>query len=440
MEANMRDDIANPRFVQQSYEIRKIVLFAEKLQKENINVICENIGDPIVKGEIIPEWIKDIVSQEIYDNSSWAYSNTRGVLETREFLCARNNALNGAQITPNDIIFFNGLGDAISKIYTILKPEIRVLLPSPTYTTHSLEEARHAQAKSLHYLLDYKNNWLPDVETIENIVKYNEQIAAIMVINPDNPTGMVYTEDILKGIVDIARRYKLFLIFDETYMNIVYNNAFTVPLCKLVGEVPAISMKGISKEIPWPGARCGWIEVYNYDQDKQFAKYIDAIFSTKMNEVCATTLPQKVLPKILSHPNYASYLATRLSRYEKMSQITYKYLKQVEYLEVNHSNGAFYNAVKFKDGVLNAHQTLPIVNHNVQLLLGEIINQPNVSLDKRFVYYLLANSGICVVPLSTFATLNQGFRITLLESDELECQQIYETLAVKIEQYINSTL
>jgi len=273
---------------------------------------------------------------------------------------------------------------------------------------------------------------------LENHVKYNPQISGVMIINPDNPTGMVYPPELLKQIVAIARKYDLFIIADEVYSNIVYNGEKTVPISDLIGDVPAIAMKGISKELPWPGSRCGWIEVYNGERDPRFKKFINSILSSKMNEVCSTTLPQRCLPAIMKHPNYPVYLKERITRYERMSNITYEALKKVPGLAVNRTNGAFYMAVPFKEGVLTQSQTLPIENAEVRQLVEGIVNQPGVAADKRFVYYILAHTGICVVPLSSFNTGLLGFRVTLLERDEEECRRIYATLTEKIGAYLAS--
>jgi aspartate/methionine/tyrosine aminotransferase len=421
-----------------TYEIRNIVNVAEKLQKHGVKINWENIGDPIVKGEIIPLWMKEIVAREAMNDDTYGYCHTRGVLETREFICEMTNKRGGAWITPDDIIFFNGLGDAIAKVYGCLRHETRVLMPSPTYTTHTLGEAAHALSAPVCYRLKPEDNWRPDLEDLRNHVKYNPQISAIMLINPDNPTGMVYPVETLREIVAIAEEYDLFIIADEVYINIVYNNEKTVPISDVIGSVPAIAMKGISKELPWPGSRCGWIEVYNYGKDERFSKYINSILSSKMNEVCSTTLPQKTIPAIMSHPEYGTYLAERTARYERMSSITYNFLKNVPGLLVNRTNGAFYMAVAFKDGLLNNRQSLPIANPEIRELVEGLVNAPGVSPDKRFVYYLLAHTGICVVPLSSFNTDLQGFRVTLLEKDEKECGRIYKTLTEKIGEYLQS--
>jgi aspartate/methionine/tyrosine aminotransferase len=157
-----------------------------------------------------------------------------------------------------------------------------------------------------------------------------------------------------------------------------------------------------------------------------------------MNEVCSTTLPQKTLPLIFAHPEYKNYLGERIARYEKMSNIAYDILGKVPGLLVNRTNGAFYMAVAFKDGLLNNRQSLPVSGREIRELVETLVGGPEVSPDKRFVYYMLAHTGICTVPLSSFSTSLQGFRITLLEKDENEFLEVLQTLAQKIPKYLNS--
>jgi len=95
-------------------------------------------------------------------------------------------------------------------------------------------------------------------------------------------------------------------------------------------------------------------------------------------------------------------------------------------------------SVAFQDGLLNSSQSLPIANPEVRELVENLVNAPGVSPDKRLVYYILASTGICIVPLSSFNTRLQGFRVTLLEKDEKECERIYGTLSAKIQEYLGS--
>ncbi len=434
----MRKDLVVAGAGGMNYEIRNIVNVAEKLQALGVRIQWENIGDPIVKGETIPVWMKEIVAKAAMENDTWGYCPTRGVLQTREFICETTNRRGGTQITPDDVIFFNGLGDAIAKVYGALRPPARVLVPSPTYTTHSLGEAGHANADPIAFPLDPGNRWYPDIEALRNFARYNPQVVGIMIINPDNPTGMVYPAGTLREIVSVCREHDLFLVADEVYNNIVYNGEKTVPISDVVGDLPALAMKGISKELPWPGSRCGWIEVYNSGRDEQFQRYINTILSSKMNEVCSTSLPQAVIPAIMQHPKYQPYLKERIATYERNSNITYDFLKTVPGLVVNRTNGAFYMAVSFAEGLLTGKQKLPIDNPEVRSLVEGLVDAPGVSFDKRFVYYILASTGICVVPLSSFNTGLQGFRVTLLEKDEKACMKIYETLAARIKEYLAS--
>ena len=189
-----------------SYEIREIVKKANQLKALGLPIHWENIGDPIEKKCQIPDWIKDIVVDLAKTNRSYGYCPSKGMLETREFLVKENNKLGGAQINVDDILFFNGLGDAIATIYGLLSMNTRIIGPAPAYSTHSSAEAVHSHTAPITYRLQPENHWYPDLEELENKVKYNPSIAGILILNPDNPTGMVYPLDILKKIVDIAKR------------------------------------------------------------------------------------------------------------------------------------------------------------------------------------------------------------------------------------------
>jgi alanine-synthesizing transaminase len=434
----MRTDIVHSGAGELTYEIRNIVNVGTKLEKLGLKVNWENIGDPVTKGEIIPMWMKEIVAEAVMEDRTYGYSPTKGVLATREFIAEQTNKRGKVQITAEDIIFFNGLGDAISKVFGFLRRTARVIVPTPSYTTHSSAEAAHVGDKPLTYILDPNNHWYPDIDDIEKHVKYNPAVAGILIINPDNPTGAVYPTEIIEKIVEIAHRYDLFLICDEIYHNMVYNGTSTSPLSDVVGDVPAIAMRGISKEMPWPGSRCGWIEIYNADKDPMFAKYITSILHAKMVEVCSTTLPQMVYPKVVTHPQYPVYLAERIKRYERFSNIAYNCLKDVKGVLVNRPNGAFYMSVCFEWGILTDRQTLPIENREIRELVEQLVSPADTAMDKRFVYYLLGATGICVVPLTSFATDLHGFRITLLERNEEEFYKIFSTIARTIREYLKS--
>lgn len=420
-----------------TYEIRGIVKKAEKLQELDYTILWENIGDPIQKNAKVPHWMKEIISQLALKDETYGYSHSKGLLETRTFLAERNNQRGGAQILPEDITFFNGLGDAIQKVYQYLLPTARVIGPSPAYSTHSSAEAAHANFKPVTYELDPNNSWYPDMDDVYHKVKYNPNVVGIMVINPDNPTGMVYPREILKRFVEIAKEFELFLIFDEIYMNIIYNNATSYTLAEIIDDVPGISLKGISKEFPWPGARCGWAEYYNRHVDPDFARLCNAIDDAKMIEVSSTRLPQRAIPQIMAHNDYAPFIEETNERVGKRSLAIESILKDNPYITFNKTNGAFFNTIIFKEGVLNNQQTLEPEDPKVQVLLDQWIT-PDMPLDSRFVYHLLAVKNVCVVPISSFASDLLGFRVTLLEEDEAMLQEIFTRINEGIIEYCKS--
>ncbi|MEM8894932.1 MAG: pyridoxal phosphate-dependent aminotransferase [Bacteroidota bacterium] len=401
-----------------SYEIRGIVRKGEQLKELGYEILWENIGDPIQKHQQLPQWMKTILTDLLNTDETYSYSHSKGMLATREFLAERTNRKNGVQIKPEDITFFNGLGDAIAKMYQYLLPTSRVIGPSPAYSTHSSAEAAHANHHPITYKLDPKNSWYPDLEDLYNKVKYNPSIVGMLIINPDNPTGMVYPRAILEGMVNIAREFDLFIISDEIYQNIVYNGASATALAEIISDLPGIALKGISKEIPWPGARCGWAEYYNRNQDPEFDRLCQTLDNAKMIEVSSTKLPQVAIPKILGHERYPGFRKELNERIGRRSQLIASILSELPQIEFNPTNGAFYNTIIFKDGVLKPGQSMAIKDQNVSSLLEGWLYDPDIALDKRFVYYMLAAKNVCVVPISSFCSDLLGFRVTLLEEDE----------------------
>jgi aspartate/methionine/tyrosine aminotransferase len=416
----MRLNIVHPGAGELHYEIRGIVEFAEALENTGIEITWENIGDPIAKGEQVPEWIRGLIVEEVKKNRSYGYSPTKGLQDAREFLSRQRAEQGKARLDPENILFFNGLGDAINKIYTWLNPDARVLGPNPAYPTHSVMEAAHGHSAHITYDLNPDNGWLPDTGQIRRKVAENPAIGGLLIINPDNPTGVVYPADILKEFVEIAKEYDLFLIADEIYSNLAYTKGEFVPLAQIADGVPTIILRGLSKEIPWPGSRCGWAEFYSMDTDDDFVDYVRSIEEAKMAEVCSTTLPQSVFPAIFGDPRYRDHLYERRTTYKARAEKAAGILSGSPNLKVVVPKGAFYLSATFTPEFIERGLTKPAANSKAQKLLDRALKDiPEENFDKRFCHHLLATTGICTVPLTTgFNSQVQGFRTTLLESDD----------------------
>ena len=434
----MRNTITHPGASSLKYEIREIVEVAKKMEALGLPIIWENIGDPVAKGAQVAPWIKEYVSRAMQADSSYAYSPTKGLLAAREYIAHERNIEGGIQITADDILFFNGLGDAISKIYRNLHPDVRVIGPNPAYPTHSSVEAAHSGRPHITYALDPHNKWKPDLKEMEQKIHDHPEIGGILIVNPDNPTGYVFTEEVLKKIVDIARRNKLFIISDEIYSNLSYGVEYK-KLASVIGEVPGIAMRGISKEFPWPGARCGWIEFYNRDKDEDFDVYAKSLVDAKMLEVCSTTLPQQVLPMVMSDERYYPMLKKRNDQYQARAELAYEILKDIPEIIMHKPNGAFYMTVVFRGGALNEKQELAVKDPKIKGML-DLLLVKDIPFDKRFVYAVLASTGICLVPLTSgFNSTFYGFRFTLLEQDVDVYKKTLLTLRGAIRSYIDSS-
>jgi len=432
----MRANLVSPSSEHLSYAIRDIVKFGELVRQHGVGITWENIGDPIAKGETIAPWIREIVHDVIDIQCSWGYCPTEGFLEVREALAAHVNDRPGARVTPNDIVFFNGVADAVSKVYGFLNPAARVIGPSPAYSTHSSAESAHCALPHITYDLNPGRGWMPDLVDLRRKLQTNPSIAGILIINPNNPTGAVYPVDVLERIVALAREFGLFLLADEIYIHMVFEGVNTVHLSEVCPDVPAIVMRGISKELPWPGSRCGWIEVLNRSNDQNFAAYVDSLVAAKRLEVCSTSGPQLAVPRIFGDYRYPAHLAQRTRIYGARAEEAYQVLSKVPQIRVNRAQGAFYMSVVFEEGALNGKNSLPIDDPR----LREIVERQaeHAAPDARFVYYLLASTGICVVPLSGFCSHHPGFRFTLLETDDAKRRWMLETLAEALTQYTES--
>ena len=418
----MRKNLLHIWYKELSYEIREIVEVAKKIQKHWVDIIWENIWDPVVKWEEIPMWMKNIVKEASELDEVYWYCPTRWLDSVREYIASKNN-----KITKDNILFFNWLWDAINKVYKSLAFDSRVIWPNPAYSTHSSAEASHAWSSHITYSLDPNNNWNPDLEELENKVKYNPNIVWILVINPDNPTWAVFSREVLVSIVDIAKKYDLFLIFDEIYEKLIYEEKDRVLLSDVIWDVPWISMKWISKDLPWPGSRCGWIEVYNEDKDENFKKYIFSILASKLLEVSSTTLPQYVLQKIYEDENYKISLKNRINKYKIRADLAEEYLWDLDEITLIKPKWAFYLSIAFNMDNINLDYTPNISNVEIINIIKEIISKSN-RFDKKFCYYMLWKTWICSVPLSWFNSTYEWFRITLLEENKDKFKKIFSTI------------
>jgi aspartate/methionine/tyrosine aminotransferase len=440
----MRTKLFNPQVSFLKYGIREIVDVAQKLKEldPNFKFVGENIGDPIPKGWPVPKFLKEILIEEINrpGDTVFGYSHSRGLPELRKWVVEYSKKFSPSSTLDYEyVLFTSGLGSAIAKMYQMLPHGSRIIQPTPSYPTHSSLEAFAAGSDPICYRLDPDRDWQIDFDDLEKQIAAHPEVVGILVINPNNPTGAVYSKETLQRIVDIAEKNELMIISDEVYFRMVYNGHEFVNITDIAqGRVPLIVMRGTSKDIPWPGGRCGWLEFHGVDLDPEYRNYAESVKKSVLMEVCSTTLPQMVLSRVYDHVDFPEWNEQYNRELEKNGNSIAEILSRTKGLKVNRTNGAFYMFPLFEKGVLNERQTLPIGSEAARKYIEEQVNQPGFPLDKRFTYYLLASTGICVVPASAFYSPDYGFRLTTLDRDEVRRADTYKRLSEAIERYLTS--
>ncbi len=440
----MRTKLANPKTHLLRYGIREIVETTQRLKEldPSMNFVMENVGDPIAKGWLVPQFLKETILDEVQrpGDAVFGYSHSRGLVETRKWVVEYAKRFSPkSELNYEDVLFTNGLGASISAFYQMLPQGARIIQPTPAYPTHTSFESYNANAEPILYKLDPDNNWQPDMADLENQIVEHPNVGAILIINPNNPTGAIYSRETLEKMVALAEKYQLFIISDEVYFRMVFNGAHFEQITDIAqGRVPLVIMRGLSKDIPWPGGRCGWMEFHNADLDPDFRSFVEGVKKRILLEICAGTLPQKILPTLYEHPDFEGWSKRYNAELEAIANNIYEVLKNTKGLKVNKIYGAFYMMPLFQDGVLNERQSLPIANEAVRAYIESEVKKPGFPLDKRFCYYLLAATGICVVPASGFFSPYFGFRLTTLDRDETRSKETYARLSKAVEEYLAS--
>ncbi len=440
----MRKNPFNPKVNLLKYEIREIVDFVQKIQEldPTLQIENENIGDPIAKGWPVPPFLKDLIRDEIAKpgDKVFGYTHSRGHIETRKWIVEYSKRFSpNSELDYENVLITSGLGAGISAAYHVLSEGSRIIQPTPSYPTHASMESYAAGSAPILYNLDPEKDWMPDIAHLDSQLTANPDVVGILMIQPNNPTGAIYSAETIEEIVKLAEKHKVFIISDEIYFRMVYNGYKFPQITEIAkNRVPLIVMRGLSKDVPWPGARCGWLEFHNTHLDPDFKMYCDSVKKRVLMEVCSVTLPQVIMPKIYEHPEFEAWISEYLKKLEDNSNKISEILKAVKGLRVNKTNGAFYMMPIFEEGILKATQTLPIANEKVRAFVEAECAKPGIALDKRFCYYLVASTGICVVPATGFFSPYNGFRITTLTRDPAKRDEIYKKLVSAIETYLGS--
>ncbi|WP_369602257.1 pyridoxal phosphate-dependent aminotransferase [Hahella sp. SMD15-11] len=238
------------------YEIRGEVLKAAKqMEEEGHRILKLNIGNPAPFGLEVPDEIQQDV---IYNmNLAQGYCDAKGLFSARKAVMQYAQQCNIRNVDIEDIILGNGVSELIvMTMHALLNDGDEVLIPSPDYPLWTAA-TRLAGGNPVHYVCDEQSDWYPDLADIES--KITERTRALVIINPNNPTGAVYSREILEGLLDIARRHRLVVMSDEIYDKILYDGARHIPTASLADDLLILTYNGLSKNYRAAGYRSGWV-------------------------------------------------------------------------------------------------------------------------------------------------------------------------------------
>jgi alanine-synthesizing transaminase len=243
------------RLTEVRYEIRgELARRARELEMQGRRLIKLNIGNPGAFGFRAPEHLQRAIADRIHETDP--YTHQQGLPAAREVLAAHYRRRNTPNASPERVFIGNGVSELIDlSLRALLNPGDEVLVPSPDYPLWTAATILN-DGRPVHYHCRPENGYLPDPDEIESLI--TPRTRAIVLINPNNPTGAVYPRELLERIVAIAAKHRLLLMSDEIYDEIVYDGATFEPLAPLAGDVPCLSFGGLSKVYRACGWRIGW--------------------------------------------------------------------------------------------------------------------------------------------------------------------------------------
>lgn len=319
------------------YEIRGPALQqAKKLEEEGYKILKLNIGNPGAFGFDAPEEIlRDVI---INLPQSQGYSDSKGLFAARKAVMHETQRQNVKGVTINDIYLGNGVSELIvMAMQGLLNNGDEVLVPAPDYPLWTAAVTL-AGGKAVHYLCDESAEWQPDIADIKSKVSKNTK--AIVVINPNNPTGAVYSRELLLEIVEVARQHNLIIYADEIYDKILYDGAVHVPLASLSEDVLTITFNGLSKNYRLAGFRAGWMVLSG--GKAQAKDYIEGLEILSNMRLCSNVPAQQAVQTALGGYQSINELIIPGGRLRDQRDIAWSMLNAIPGVSCVKPKGAIY--------------------------------------------------------------------------------------------------
>lgn len=375
---NIHSDIRGPLFME-----------AMKMQEQGRDILKLNTGNPATFGFGLPNSIENALKDHL--ERGVGYCDFRGMPDARRAICDYEKSKGIKGIEPDDVFIGNGVSEVVSfALFPLLNDGDEVLVPSPSYSLWG-NTVYQAGGKPVFYICDENAHWYPDIEDIRS--KITDRTKAIVVINPNNPTGVLYPREILEEIVNVAREFGLLVFADEIYDRLVMDGLKHISIASLADDIPFITMNGLSKSHCLCGYRCGWMVISG---PKELTEdYRQGIVQLTSMRLCANTLSQIIIPAALEDMETPHSMVAPGGRIYEQREATVKELEKIDGLSFVKNDAAFYLFPKLD------------------------VKKFNITNDKKFARDLLYATDILLVPGSGFDWhAPDHFRIVMLPKAE----------------------
>lgn len=338
------------------YDIRGPVLeHAKKLEEDGHRILKLNIGNPAAFGFNAPdEMLYDVIHNLA---AAQGYSDSKGIYPARKAIMQEAQRLNIKGVEIDDIYLGNGVSELITMaMQALLNDGDEVLIPAPDYPLWTAAVSLSG-GTPVHYICDEQADWYPSIEDIESKITANTK--ALLIINPNNPTGAVYSREILLELVEIARKHELILFADEIYSKIVYDGAQYIPVSSLCEDVFVASFNGLSKSYRLAGFRSGWMVLSG---PKHLAKsYIEGLEILTNMRLCANVPAQLAIQTALGGYQSINDLVLPGGRLKEQRDITWQLLDQIPGVSCVKPKGAIYMFPRFDPNVYTIKNDVDLV-------------------------------------------------------------------------------
>ncbi|XUB63811.1 alanine-synthesizing transaminase AlaT [Enterococcus sp. DIV1411a] len=320
-----------------SYDVRGPVLEeAERMQEEGISILKLNTGNPAPFGFEAPnEVIRDLIMNV---RDSEGYSDSKGIFSARKAIEQYCQLKHFPNVTINDIYTGNGVSELITMcMQGLLDNGDEVLVPMPDYPLWTASIAL-AGGTPVHYICDEEAEWYPDIDDITS--KITSRTKAIVIINPNNPTGALYPKELLEEIVEVARQNNLIIYSDEIYDRLVMDGLEHIPIATLAPDLFVVTLNGLSKSHRVAGFRVGWMVLSG---DKSHVKgYIEGLNMLSSMRLCSNVLSQQIIQTALGGYQSVDELLLPGGRIYEQREYIYNAINDIPGLSAVKPKAAFY--------------------------------------------------------------------------------------------------